>query len=75
MLGPVNSSEASELQKFFKQTVMEERDGKWIPFPGGCLSYWLPFSDQVKPCSCDIKFFSLPLLLIRTKYYSLTKKF
>ena len=47
MVGPATSNEATELQNFFKQTVMDETDGKWIPFPGGCSSYWLPFSDQV----------------------------
>ena len=60
MVGAATSNEATELQSFFKQTVMDETDGKWIPFPGGCSSYWLPFSDQVKPHSlsqesCDIK--------------------
>merc|ERR550517_511091 len=26
--------------------MKQEIDGKWVPFPGGCSSYWLPFSDQ-----------------------------
>ena len=68
MVGPTNSNEATELQSFFKQTVMkQETDGKWIPFPGGCSSYWLPFSDQVKLHNCDVKFFCFPLFLVGTK--------
>ena len=61
MVGPANSNEATELQKFFKQTVMKETAGKWISFPGGCSSYWLPFSDQVDFHSCDIKLFCFSL--------------
>ena len=48
MAGPANRKENTELQDFFQQTMMEENDGKWRPFPGACSTYWLPFSDQVK---------------------------
>ena len=66
MVGPVDSIEAKELHEFFQRTVMKNAGGTWSPIPGGCSSYWLPFSDQVDDVVCFVKHLvhSLPSLWI-----------
>jgi hypothetical protein len=46
MPGVTNRREAEDLTRFFRRTVLKKTDGQWKPYEEGCISYWLPYSDQ-----------------------------
>ena len=36
------------LTDFFSKTTLEKKDGQWVPYPGGCNKFHLPYTDETE---------------------------
>ena len=36
------------LTDFFSRTALQEKEGQWVPYPDGCSSFWLPYTDEAE---------------------------
>ena len=48
MPGIPNRETGGVLTDFFSKTSLDKKDGQWVPYPGGCNKFHLPYTDETE---------------------------